>query len=77
MTYEELIAKQQIEIEGYKKVVGVAKKQFEEIILSIVCIGGPLNDNKKGYSPTQRKDFHEIKNTAEFGLSELEEMEEE
>jgi len=74
MTHEELIAKQQIEIEEYKQAVGVAQKYFHQIMISIICIGGPLNDNKKGYTPIQKKDFQEILDHAEFGLGELDEL---
>lgn len=60
-----LIAEQQIEIRQLKKFKEQAKADMRKINLTLVCIGGPLNDNVLGYTKEQRKILHEINGIAE------------
>ena len=54
MSKDQLITKQQLEIEVLKKRLTWAKKDKSDIVGSLVCIGGPLNDNVLGFSSKQR-----------------------
>ena len=54
MTEDELIGKQQLEIEHLKIRLGWANDDKKKIQSYLICIGGPLNDNKLGYSVKQR-----------------------
>lgn len=68
MTNDQLIVKQQIEIEELridKKAHDIA---VEEVLSIMHCIGGPLNDNKKGYTIDQLKEFFKIKDALGLGL---------
>jgi len=60
MTKDELIAKQQIEIEELRQKISEHKKIFKNIRGIIYGIGGPLNDNKLGYTRPQMKIFWDI-----------------
>ena len=62
MTEHELIAKQQLQIEEMRKTLKECANAFRTIRSVIYCIGGPLNDNKRGYSHEQMKDFLRIAN---------------
>jgi len=53
----ELIAKQQLQIEDLIRLLEEARANIREIHGSIVGIGGPLNDNKLGYTKEQLKIF--------------------
>ena len=46
----ELIGKQQLEIEHLKIRLRWANEDKQKITSVLVCIGGPLNDNKLGYN---------------------------
>lgn len=56
----EVIGKQAIEIRELKEQVSDLENALEDIKSTIVCIGGPLNDNYYQYSPNQLKIFHRI-----------------
>lgn len=60
-------------IEEKKKVDNIhrAIKTLDKIILNLVCIGGPLNDNILQYTPEQRKIFHRIEEYVNEAISEL------
>ena len=58
MTKDELIAKQQLEIEMLKKRLKWARKDKSDIVSALVCIGGPLNATVGGFSPKQRSYLH-------------------
>jgi hypothetical protein len=60
-----LIAKQQLEIENLKERVSEMNSVLCDIRLSLVCIGGPLNDNILGYNAAQRRPLHKIKEMIE------------
>ena len=68
MTKDELIAKQQIEIEELKQQSKERKSALKDIVSQCVCIGGPLNDNICGYTPRQIGDFHQIVIRAEEAI---------
>ena len=68
MNQVELIAKQQLEIENLKLESAERKEALEKISLCCVCIGGPLNDNCKGYTREQMADFFEINTLAESAI---------
>ena len=57
MTKDELIAKQSAEIEELKTLVADYRAARVAINNMIYSIGGPLNDNSKGYTKYQMKDF--------------------
>jgi len=66
MTKDELITKQQLEIEGLNEEVRNHSLACDEVFNIIYCIGGPLNDNKLGYTKVQMLDFFKIKNALGF-----------
>lgn len=55
MTKEELICKQQLEIEQYKITIEEYKKSMKEIKGRFYNIGQPLNDNVLGFNKDQIK----------------------
>ena len=60
MNKDELIAKQQLEIEHLKEKVAIADKCRKKLHMVIFCIGGPLNDNKYRYTKEQLWPFAQI-----------------
>jgi hypothetical protein len=60
MTKDELIARQQLDIESMKEQIKAYKDSEDNIYNIIYCIGGPLNDNKLGYTKEQMQDFAAI-----------------
>lgn len=66
MRKNDLIAKQQIEIEILNKRLMWAKQDKNEIVMTLICIGGPLNDNILRYSKEQRGLLHRILEFAEL-----------
>lgn len=60
MTEQELITKQQLEIEELKQENEHIKEQMRNIYKIIYGIGGPLNDNKAQFNERQRDYFHNI-----------------
>ena len=67
MTREELISKQQLEIEHLKIRLEWAREDMREIVMILVCRGGPINDNFLQYTHDQRAPLHEILLLAEAG----------
>lgn len=67
---DKLIAAQQLEISEMKERLANIKEDANAICLSIICIGGPLNDNKKRYTREQQSDWHRVLGFAESILSE-------
>jgi hypothetical protein len=61
----ELIGKQQLEIEHLKIRLRWANEDKQKITSALICIGGPLNDNKLGYSVPQRNYLLQILELAE------------
>lgn len=45
MDINELVIKQQLEIESLKETLKEVNKTIKDIYSSLYCIGGPLNDN--------------------------------
>ena len=60
MTKNDVIAIQAVKIEKLKRQIKMDKEAKDKVFYIIYGIGGPLNDNKLGYSKEQMKDFWEI-----------------
>lgn len=60
MTPEELISKQQLEIEKYKKAFEENKELINDITCKFVCVGQPLNDNLLQFNKEQIKWCFEV-----------------
>lgn len=60
MTEAELIARQAKQLEELRDEVADLKERARRARLHIYCIGGPLNDNKLGYSKPQMVTFARI-----------------
>ena len=60
MSDDELIAKQQREIEALKEENKRFVEAFDKIEMVLICVGGPLNDNKLGYTEKQLNPFFKI-----------------
>jgi len=61
-TRDKLISKQAIEIDELKTELFTRVTAENQIQGIIYCIGGPLNDNKRGYTKTQLVPFAQIAN---------------
>jgi len=68
MTKDELISKQQIEIEELKQEAKYKKQSFENIYNILYSVGAPLNDNILGFKKEQLTPFFRISDiiSAEF-----------
>ncbi len=62
MTDAELIARQAKQIEELRDERDDLKERVQRARLPIICIGGPLNDNKLGYTREQMGPFQRILN---------------
>jgi len=60
MTENELITKQQLEIEMLRKKIAIADDCRRDLYKVLFNIGAPLNDNKLLYSKEQLKPFFKI-----------------
>lgn len=60
MTEAELIARQAKQIEELRDEVADLRERVRLALAHIYCIGGPLNDNKLGYSKPQMVTFARI-----------------
>lgn len=60
MTEDELIARQSKQIEELRDELADLKERAGRAKMHIYCIGGPLNDNKLGYSKPQMVTFFRI-----------------
>ena len=60
MTDQELIVWQSKQIEELRDMVADLKERSRKAWMHIYCIGGPLNDNKLGYSKPQMVTFAKI-----------------
>ena len=56
----EVIARLAIKIDGLEQRAERMRQSIEGAKLYIICIGGPLNDNKLGYSKEQLVTFQKI-----------------
>lgn len=65
MTLEQLVAKQQLEIERLQLAVAQHKQDKSDIANILVCIGGGLNDNLLGYTHEQKLQLNRILMLAE------------
>ena len=57
MTDAELIARQSKQLEELRDEVADLKERIRKARMHIYCIGGPLNDNRLGYSRPQMVTF--------------------
>jgi hypothetical protein len=60
VTEAQLIASQALEIARYKQAHEDLLLRFGAVHDILYCIGGPLNDNKHGFTKEQRAVFHQI-----------------
>ena len=60
MTEAELIARQAKQLEELREEVAELKDRARKARLHIYCVGGPLNDNKLGYTREQMVTFARI-----------------
>lgn len=60
MSIEQLVVEQQLEIRSLKQSLAIADELADNIRSILYCIGGPLNDNKLGYTKEQLSTFFEI-----------------
>ena len=65
MSKDELIVKQQIEIEEYKKIMEINKDIKDEIEGCFYNIGEPLNDNVLMFNKKQKQWAHSVVNLVE------------
>ena len=60
MNRDKLIAQQALKIAELEEYMKHYENMTAEIHGIIFCIGGPLNDNKLGYTPSQMVPFDQI-----------------
>jgi hypothetical protein len=60
-----VIGRQAVRIDSLEQENTELKQRIERAVLNIVCIGGPLNDNKLGYTKEQLVTFWRIKEELE------------
>lgn len=60
ITEAELIARQAMQLEELRDEVADLRERISAARSHIYCIGGPLNDNKLGYSMPQMATFFRI-----------------
>lgn len=72
MNKEELIVKQQIDIEDMKIDIDAMQKAFQIIYDSCYAVGMPLNDNVLDFNKQQRDFLRKIARIAESNLPENE-----
>jgi len=60
MTESELIARQAKQLEELRDEVADLRERSRRALMHIYCIGGPLNDNKLGYTKPQKVTFARI-----------------
>lgn len=60
VTKDELIVKQQLQIEKQLKILSANKKAVDKVCSLLVCIGGPLNDNRMEFTEKQMEVLKEI-----------------
>lgn len=65
MNKEQLIAKQQLEIENLRLRLKWASKDKLDIVMRLTCIGGALNDNFLQYNREQLSSLQTILEIAE------------
>lgn len=64
VTRDQLIARQALKIEKLASSLADATAALGKIHSELVCIGGPLNDNKLSYTPQQLQIFYRIERLA-------------
>lgn len=61
-----LIAEQALEIRSLTQENNELRERLSSIRKMLICVGGPLNDNKHNYSKEQLLLFFEIQQETEF-----------
>jgi hypothetical protein len=64
MNYEQLTAQQALKIATLEAELQARKEAMGEIHLRLVCVGGPLNDNRLGFNGPQLNLLQQINNLA-------------
>lgn len=67
--HDKLIASQQLEIFEMKERLAAIKDDANAICISIIGMGGPLNDNVKGYTKQQMADWQRVLDLSESILA--------
>ena len=75
MSELELIGKQQLEIEHYKKLVADLKDILDSLSGDFYCIGRPLNDNVLQFNINQLKYLQRVADQVESASSLIKESE--
>lgn len=69
-TLLEVIGRQTVEITDLKDALADCNARLSRIVLRLVCVGGPLNDNVLGFNVEQRKYLKQILDEGERILDE-------
>lgn len=65
IVYADIIAEQAVKIIKQARAIHDFNERLSRIRLHLICVGGPLNDNKSKYSSTQLELFQKILNIVE------------
>jgi len=65
MTYEQLTAEQALEIANLKERLDCLEQDRQRVRDILFCIGGPLNDNRLGFTAAQLQPFWKISQLTE------------
>lgn len=57
MDFETVISRQALKIEELQDRIAILERARSNAMLEMICIGGPLNDNKLQYSNAQLSTF--------------------
>jgi len=60
MNYEQLTAEQALQIANLKEKVDILEQDRQRVRNVLFCIGGPLNDNRLGFTSAQLQPFWQI-----------------
>jgi hypothetical protein len=64
----DVVARQAIKIDQLEQDNAAMRSALEAAKLHIICIGGPLNDNLRGYNREQMSEWLRVLNAIESGL---------
>ena len=63
------------EVYTLRKTLKICEEAFRDIRMVMICIGGGLNDNVKGYTKEQMKDLFEMDTIAKYTIEGIKEEE--
>lgn len=69
MSQDELVAKQALRIAQLVEAIADREARLRSIDMTLICVGGPLNDNVLGYTAKQLGPFRRIAELASYGDS--------